>query len=88
MYKRQIVYESINKDTMFDPSKVIHEITDRTNLVEVFRFTLRKPTLFNTTFPHEVVLKNSDERISISWSVSSDISFEQCKQLFNAYGQD
>jgi hypothetical protein len=83
-----VVYEPIDKSTVYDSSKVIHEISDRNNLVEIFRFSLNKPTLFNTTLPHEVVVKNNDERVSISWSISSDISFEECIRLFNGYEQD
>lgn len=83
-----IVYEPVTKETIHDVMTVIHIITDRTNLVEKLRFTLDRPTLFNTSVPHEVVQLGGEERISISWSVSSMYSFDEAVKLFNECEQD
>jgi hypothetical protein len=82
-----IVYEPIVSETVHDRNTVIHIIPDRDKLIETFRFTLDRPTLFNTTMPHEVV-QHSGERISISWSVSAEIGFEEAIQLFSECEQD
>jgi hypothetical protein len=87
-YSTTIVYEPVSSDTLHDAKTVIHIITDRTNLVETLRFSLDRPTLFNTTVPHEVVQRDSEERISISWSISSEFSFEQAMKLFSECEQD
>ena len=78
-----IVYEPVTSNTVHDTKTVIHVITDRENLVETLRFSLDRPTLFNTTVPHEVVQQGSEERISISWSISSEYSFDEAIKLFN-----
>ena len=83
-----IVYEPVASETIRDAMTVIHIITDRTNLVETLRFSLDRPTLFNTTVPHEVVQQGNDERISISWSISSEYSFEEAVKLFSECEQD
>jgi hypothetical protein len=45
---------------------------------ECFRFTLLKPTLINTTYPHSVINNGSNTRIIISWSILKSMSFQEC----------
>lgn len=79
-----IVYEHSDEKTNLIEDRVFHQFNNSTGLVEIYRFTLNRPTLFNTTWPHEV-RSNGQMRISISWSLLSHISFEEAVELFNAY---
>lgn len=77
-----IVYQPIESDTIRETDRVLDRFLSTDKLVEIYRFELTKPMLFNTTLPHEVV-SNGKNRISISWSVMEDISFEEAVILFN-----
>ena len=55
----------------------------KSKVVEAFRFRMTSPVLINNSVsPHEVKNDTSDFRISISWSMKPDISFEQAKAIF------
>jgi hypothetical protein len=82
-----IVYQHVDTETVYDSSKVVNELNSTDNLTELYRFELNRPILFNTTYPHEVVT-NGKERISISWSLMSDITFDNAIKLFNECVQD
>lgn len=57
----------------------------KSDVTEVFRFTLLKPTLINTSVPHMVVNNGSENRIIISWSVSNKYTFLEAVELFKKY---
>ena len=82
-----IVYKSIDTETVYDSSKVVNKLNSTENLIELYRFELDRPMLFNTTYPHEVVT-NGKERISISWSLMPDITFDEAVRLFNECEKD
>lgn len=60
----------------YDSERILNRV--KTSVEECFRFTLRKPTLINTTYPHNVVNNGPHTRIIISWSVLKPISFQEC----------
>lgn len=57
----------------------------KSEVEEVFRFTLLKPTLIDNAIPHEVINHGLSTRIILSWSVNKEYSFEQAKELFKKH---
>lgn len=64
--------------TVYDPAKVLYNIQDQ--LEEVFRFTLRRPTLIRNTEPHSAYA-GSEERVIISWGLRDDLGFFEAKEI-------
>lgn len=62
--------------------KKVHFV--KSKVVESFRFSMTNPVLINVTNPHSVINSTQDYRISISWSMKPDITFEQAKSIFIA----
>ena len=54
----------------------------KSNVEEVFRFTLLRPTLIDNAIPHEVINHGFATRLILSWSVNKEYSFEDAKALF------
>jgi|688.fasta_scaffold240852_3 hypothetical protein len=52
-------------------------------VVELFRYTLDRPTLMNTKIPHGVFTGPLRTRIIMSWSITDD--YETTKQLLSIY---
>jgi hypothetical protein len=48
---------------------------------ELFRFTLCRPTLMNTTYPHSVINYGKETRMILSWSILKPITFDECSSL-------
>lgn len=69
--------EQSNMATVYDPVKVLYNVQD--SLEEVFRFTLRRPTLIRNTVPHSAYA-GDEERVIISWGLRDDIGFFEAKQ--------
>ena len=61
------------------PKFVYHLV--KSTAVEVFRFSLLKPTLINNSVPHSVVNSTNKERIIISWSISDQYDFDKVKNI-------
>jgi hypothetical protein len=53
-------------------------------VVEVFRSTLTKPLLINNTIPHKVTNHKNTMRLTLSWSLQLDVTFQQAIECFNA----
>lgn len=55
----------------------------KSKVIESFRFSMNTPVLINTVnSPHAVVNPTDDFRISMSWSMKPDVTFEQAKSNF------
>ncbi len=65
----------------YDPMLVAHRI--KSKVKEEFRMTLMKPTLMNISVPHSVENRSGEPRITISWGLSRDITYETACRLFN-----
>jgi hypothetical protein len=55
------------------------------NKIEVFRFTLEKPTLINNTVAHSSMNYSDKPRIILSWGIENNIDFSKAKELLNDY---
>jgi hypothetical protein len=54
----------------------------KSEVEEVYRFTLLRPTLIDNAIPHEVINRGIATRVIVSWSVKKDYSFTDAKALF------
>lgn len=59
----------------------IYDVIKEEDAVEVFRYTLDRPTLMNTQLPHGVFGGPLRKRTIMSWSVSLDSDYEATKKL-------
>ena len=80
-----IFYEYVGEPVLeLDPIKKWYNV--KSKVIEVFRFNMISPVLINNSVsPHEVKNDTSDFRISISWSLSPEVTFEQAKAIFASY---
>ena len=79
-----IFYKPLEETSLeYVPSRVYNLI--KSEVKEVFRFTLLTPTLINNSVPHMVVNSSMDPRIIISWSVSKEYSFLEAVDLFKEF---
>jgi hypothetical protein len=65
-----------NAQLEYDAQRIINYV--KSPVDEVFRFTLSRPTLINTTYPHSVINNGTDTRVIISWSVLRPMTFQEC----------
>jgi hypothetical protein len=56
----------------------------RSPVKEVFRSTLTQPLLINNSIPHQVTNNKNTMRLTLSWSLLQDITFQQAIECFNA----
>jgi hypothetical protein len=59
----------------------IYEVINQEDAVEVFRYTLDRPTLMNTKLPHGVIGGPKGPRTIMSWSVNLDSDYETTKKM-------
>lgn len=72
-----IFYENSDSyETEYDEKRILYYIKNPPE--ESFRFTLTKPTLVNTTYPHGVLNEGDKTRVIISWSILKPMKFEDC----------
>jgi len=57
----------------------IYEVIKEEDAVEIFRYTLDRPTLMNTQLPHGVIGGPSKSRTIMSWSINLDWNYEKTK---------
>jgi hypothetical protein len=81
-----------NTDTVFyefaeepilehDSVKKVYNV--KSKVVESFRFSMNNPVLINTVgSPHAVINHTDDYRITMSWSMKPEITFDQAKSIF------
>jgi hypothetical protein len=69
-------HKNQNTEIEYDSHRILNLV--KSPVEECFRFTLTKPTLINTTYPHSVVNNSSETRIIISWSVLRPMTFQEC----------
>lgn len=73
-------YKSVDPaHLVYDSEKVLHWA--KTDLEQIYEFSLIKPTLIKNDIPHGVV-NGPHRRIILSWSISIDVPFEQAKLFF------
>lgn len=68
----------------YDDMRISYNV--KSEIEEVFRFSLNKPTIINNgdrCHPHGVVRDMSTERIIISWSFLKNTTYEDACNLFN-----
>lgn len=63
-------------ELQYDSRRILNLVKSATK--ECFRFTLTKPTLINTSYPHSVINNSDQTRIIISWSVLRPMTFQEC----------
>ena len=51
---------------------------------EVFRSTLIRPLLINNTIPHEVINHKNTMRLTLSWSLNLNVTYQQAIECFDA----
>lgn len=76
-----IFYEYTEPESMNTVEERIYNVIS-SGTKEVFRFTLEKPTLINSSIPHAVYGGPLTTRIVMSWSINED--FETAKGYFHA----
>jgi hypothetical protein len=70
-----IFYRYIDQPNLeYDAKNIFFRI--KSEVEEIFKFTLITPTLINNSIPHMVVNKSSEPRIILSWSVKKEFKFE------------
>lgn len=62
----------------YDEGRVLDWVDS--DLKEVFKFELTKPTLIRNNLPH-AVLNGPNKRLILSWSVVTDYTFDQAKEI-------
>ena len=88
-----VVYEFIKQLTDKERKDIIDNLgkgfwsfpVKKENIKEVYRFCLTDPVLFNTEYPHEVLINSNSKlpRSSISWSIPSEYSFNDVKTIIS-----
>lgn len=84
-----------NSHTVFYEAKDIkvEDIKDRvyhkvlSSSTEVFRFTLLEPTVINTKVPHGVFDSGTETRIIMSWSISSEYTYNDIRGQIGPNGE-
>jgi hypothetical protein len=65
----------------YDPKNIFNLI--KSEVREVFRFTLIVPTIINNSVPHMVINNSDKPRVILSWSIKKEYSFEDIKRMFS-----
>lgn len=71
-----IILEHV-EDRVYD--KILSDST------EIFRFTLKMPTLINNTIAHSAINYSDSPRIVLSWGLKNNIDFNLAKEMLNEY---
>lgn len=71
-----IFYEIKNDIELTRIEERIYDVIREEDTVEVFRYTLDRPTLMNTQLPHSVRGGPKKHRTIMSWSVKLDSNYE------------
>lgn len=61
----------------YDSKNIFFRI--KSDVDEIYRFTLTKPTLINNSIPHMVVNNSSSSRVILSWSINKEFKFEHAR---------
>ena len=72
-------YEIKNDAELTRVDERIYDVIREEDTVEVFRYTLDRPTLMNTQLPHGVFGGPKYRRTIISWSINLDWDYEKTK---------
>jgi hypothetical protein len=78
-----IFFEPIgNLNIEYDPVRIFNVV--KSPVKEVFRNTLMRPLIINNSVPHRVLNKDLNNiRISLSWSMRIDVTFNEAIKYFN-----
>ena len=76
-----IFYEHVQDPILEYDSKNVYNLI-KSEVTELFRFTLLEPTLINNSIPHMVINNSSKPRIILSWSVNKEFKFEDVRDKF------
>lgn len=76
-----IFYSSNDFTSNHNEERVYHELIG--DFTELFRFTLTEPVFMNTKIPHSVDVFGDSVRISMSWSVRPEYSFDDTVRFFS-----
>jgi hypothetical protein len=76
-----IFYEITENAEFTHVTERIYDVFKKEDAVEVFRYTLDRPTLMNTKLPHGVLGGPAHKRIIMSWSIDLDSDYETTKKL-------
>lgn len=76
------IFYEIKEDTKLTYVKDrIYDTIREEDTVEVFRYTLDRPTLMNTKLPHGVIGGPLKYRIIMSWSIRLEYDYETVKKI-------
>jgi hypothetical protein len=76
-----IFYETVGPLVTVYDTKRIYDLV-KSPIIEKFRHTLIRPLLINNSKPHKVTNNKDTMRITLSWSLNKDITFEQAIEYF------
>jgi hypothetical protein len=76
-----IFYETVGPLVTVYDTKRIYDLV-KSPIIEKFRHTLIRPLLINNSKPHKVTNNKDTMRITLSWSLNKDITFEQAIEHF------
>jgi hypothetical protein len=69
-------------EIVYDEKRIYNLV--KSSVSEVFRNTLSRPLLINNSIPHRVVNRDLENiRISVSWSMLPDVTFDEAIKIFN-----
>jgi hypothetical protein len=80
-----IFYSGDNFTSNQNTGRVYHELIG--DFTELYRFTMTESVLMNTKIPHSVDVSGDSVRISMSWSVRSEYSFDDAVRFFSECGR-
>lgn len=76
-----IFYEHTeNLNLEYDSKNIFYRI--KSEVREVFKFTLTKPTLINNSIPHMVINHSPYPRVILSWSINKEFKFTDVRNRF------
>lgn len=67
--------------TVYDANRIYDLV--QSPVTEVYRHTLIKPVLINNTTPHKVTNQKDTMRVTLSWSLHKDVTYQQAIECFN-----
>ena len=77
-----ICYETGNNPDLSTNAVKVYDVV-LSEVKEVFRYTLDRPVIMNTKVPHSVIGGPEANRIIMSWSVSSNYSYEEMRKMLS-----
>ena len=75
-----VFYEILDDQKTINIPELVYDLV-KAKVSEIYRFTLTRPTIINTKIPHSVIGNPYKDRIVMSWSVDSRMTYEDLRSL-------